>query len=136
MAKKEETKDIRVLRKTVFTEEQLTRKENRKKTSSCPYKIRHQWDPEKGKYVKVKVYKKRTKMNRKELEEFFGHKWTKVSTRHESEARKSESANAAVKTGSNKHPKTAPARKQTSIIRMGSIKYEWDSKALRYKIAA
>ena len=38
--------------------------------------INHVWSPEKGKYVKVKRYRSKTAMTKKEEREFFGHQFT------------------------------------------------------------
>lgn len=116
--------DLRTLRNTVFIEDELRHKQNKKnKKRRC--KVSRVWDAEKGKYVKVKKQLTRTKMNKKEMEEFFGHKWeqpTKIVIMNTKPAVHAKSPIVNI-------------RPVTSVMMCGS-KLVWDEKTLRYKKAA
>ncbi len=118
---------------TVLTEDELHRIEAKKKRK-CPYRIKHVWNAEKGKYVKVKVYKKRIKMNRKELEAFFGHKFiaTKPAKTQKLETR----AKAVPTTKAKEMPISTPTAKVQDITVIHGMPLVWDSKTLKYKLIA
>ena len=123
------TEKLSVLKKTQFIEGEKERKERRAKTS-CPYKVKRVWDAEKQKYVKVKVYRKRTTFTRAEMKERFNTKHTDIVI----------PKTTATKQEHIIHAKVAEVAKTLPIgFNMRGQRYEWDPKAtgvIRYKLVA
>lgn len=63
--------DIKTARKTIFQEDELRRKKARLENSHCPYRTKRVWDAEKQKYVKIKIYRKKTTFTKAEMKERF-----------------------------------------------------------------
>lgn len=122
------TEKLSVLKKTVFFEGEKERKERRAKTS-CPYKVKRVWDAEKQKYVKQKVYRKRTTFTRAEMKERFNTKHVDIVPIKITPAKEH-----------NIHAKVAEIPKQkTAGFNMRGLRYEWDPEAtgtIRYKLVA
>lgn len=121
--------DIKVLRKTLFTDEELHRKEAKKKRAAQKhYLVSKVWDPEKGKYVKVKRFKKRSTFTKKEMKERFGSVKSAIKPiKQKSEKKKHAKVNAM--------PLTKKVEKAVTVTMYGT-KLVWDSDILRYKQAA
>ena len=122
------TENLATLKKTQFFGGEKERKERRAKTS-CPYKIKRVWDAEKQKYVKQKVYRKRTTFTRAEMKERFNTKHINIVPRV-----------SATTQEHNIHAKIAemPKRKAAGF-NMRGLRYEWDPEAtgtIRYKLVA
>lgn len=120
--------NLSTLKKTQFFGGEKERKERRAKTS-CPYKVKRVWDAEKQKYVKVKVYRKRTTFTRAEMKERFNTKHVDIIPIKITPAQEH-----------NIHAKVAemPKPKATGF-NMRGLRYEWDPKAtgkIRYKLVA
>ena len=128
--KSAEVTKVDIRKSCPLTEDELHRKEAKKKNNHCPYRIKHVWDAEKGKYVKVKVYKKRIKMNKKELETFFGHKF--IATK----PAKTQKLETRAKAVSSPKPKEMPKANPAVVVNMRGVRLVWDSKTLKYKYAA
>ena len=128
--KSTEVTEVDIRKATPLTADELHRIEAKKKNSHCPHRVKRIWDAEKGKYVKVKIYKKRIKMNRKELETFFGHKFiaTKPAPKQKFESRGKEVPQPK--------PKVMPARKEDCFTIIHGMKLKWNPKTLYYDLAA
>ena len=122
------TENLATLKKTQFFGGEKERKERRAKTS-CPYKVKRVWDAEKQKYVKQKVYRKRTAFTRAEMKERFNTKHVDIVPIKITPAKEH-----------NIHAKIAemPKRKAAGF-NMRGLRYEWDPEAtgtIRYKLVA
>ena len=122
-----EKENLSTLRRTVFLEGEKERKARRAKTS-CPYKVKRVWDAEKQKYVKVKVYRKRTTFTRAEMKERFNTKHIDIVIQK-----------ATPKQEHTIHAKTVEMPKKVAGFNMRGQRYEWDLEAkgiIRYKLVA
>lgn len=120
--------NLSTLKKTQFFGGEKERKERRAKTS-CPYRTKRVWDAEKQKYVKVKVYRKRTTFTREEMKQRFNVNHVDIVIQPKKE-----------KTTPVVHAKVTsmPARKIAGFYMRG-VRYEWDPEAtglIRYKKVA
>lgn len=122
------TEKLSVLKKTVFLEGEKERKE-RRANKPCPYRVKRVWDAEKQKYVKQKIYRKRTTFTRAEMKERFNTKHVDIVPIKITPAKEH-----------NIHAKVAeiPKRKAAGF-NMRGLRYEWDPEAtgtIRYKLVA
>ena len=123
------TENLATLKKTQFFGGEKERKERRAK-KQCPYKIKRVWDAKKQKYVKTKVYRKRTTFTRAEMKEHFNTKHVDIVICK------------TITTNQNHmvHAKVAEVAKTLPIgFNMRGQRYEWDSEAtgvIRYKLVS
>ena len=127
--------DLRTARKTIFQEDELRRKKARIENRHCPYRTKLVWDAEKQKYVKIKIYRKKTTFTKAEMKERFKPcgrnivKTPKIDTN-------------ALATAVNKptvHAKSAEMKPNVTHHYIGLAtrqRLDWDQNTLRYKNAA
>jgi hypothetical protein len=121
--------NLSTLKKTLFFEGEKERKERRAKTS-CPYRVKRVWDAEKQKYVKVKVYRKRTTFTKAEMKQRFNVNHTEIVV--------TPKATNIDKKIIHAKKVAMPARKAVGF-NMRGLRYEWDPEAtglIRYKLVA
>jgi hypothetical protein len=114
--------DVKTARKIQFTEGELRRKKN-KSLKTCPYRIVRVWDAEKLKYVKKKVYRKKTTLTKDELKARFKPKAITIVKKAEHPV----------------HNKTVQMRPKVTHCYIGMAKQQrldWDKEKLCYKAAA
>ncbi len=121
--KAEETiKDVKTARKIQFTEDELRRKKN-KSLKQCPYRIVRIWDAEQLKYVKQKVYRKKTTLTKAELKARFNPTHIAIVKKAEHTV----------------HNKTVETRPNVTHHYIGLTmrqRLDWDQESLKYKMVA
>ena len=113
--------DVKVARRIQFTEGELRRKNKSLKT--CPYRIVRVWDAAKLKYVKRKVYRKKTTLTKDELKTRFQPKTITIAKKAEHPV----------------HNKTVQIKPKVTHCYIGMLtqqRLDWDKEKLRYKAAA
>lgn len=114
--------DVKVARRIQFTEGELRRKKN-KSLKTCPYRVVRVWDAAKSKYVKQKVYRKKTTLTKDELKARFQPKAITIVKKAEHPV----------------HNKTVQMKPKVTHCYIGMLtqqRLDWDKEKLCYKVAA
>lgn len=139
MAKNEKTEqkvlDIKTARKTIHLEGEVERKKKRLENSHCPYRTVKVWDAEKQKYVKMKIYRKKTTFTKAEMKERFkpcGKNIVKVPRVNATDIAKA--VNKPIVHGKNIQMQPKVTHHYLGIAMRQRL--DWDQQALCYKVAA
>lgn len=135
--KKEQVKvlDIKSARKTIFFDGELKRRKARVENKHCPYRIVRVWDAEKQKYVKQKVYRKKTTFTKTEMKERFNP----VKGRDIVKTPKITATDLAKLTEKTVHAKSVQMQPKVTHHYIGIAsrrRLDWDQEKLCYKAAA